>query len=154
MSTPDEKIIATALKRFKRLEEVEAENRRLALEDLKFSLGDQWDEAIRRARETDPNGARPCLTLDKTDQYIRQVVNDCRQNKPSIKIRPKDSGADVETADVLSGVVRQIEDQSDADIAYDTAVEMASRAGFGFLRVVTDYADDAGFVQDIFIREI
>lgn len=147
-------ILATALERFKRCEEAESENRSRAREDLSFSLGEQWDEAVRRARQNDPNGARPCLTVDKLDQYVRQVVNDARQNKPAIKPRAKDAGADVETAEVLAGIVRHIEDQSSADIAYDTAAEMATRAGFGFLRVVTDYASDDGFEQDILIREV
>jgi hypothetical protein len=150
----DAKILATALERFKRCEEAESENRSRAREDLSFSLGEQWDDAVRRARQNDPNGARPCLTVDKLDQYVRQVVNDARQNKPAIKPRAKDEGADVETAEVLSGIVRHIEDQSSADIAYDTAAEMATRAGFGFLRVVTDYASDDGFEQDILIREV
>ena len=154
MSDKAKTIIATALERFKRCEEAESENRSRSLEDLGFSLGAQWDEAVRRARETDPNGARPCLTVDKLDQYVRQVVNDARQNKPAIKPRAKDAGADVETAEVLAGIVRHIEDQSSADIAYDTAVEMAARAGFGFIRVVTDYCYDEGFEQDILIREV
>jgi hypothetical protein len=154
MSDKTKAIIATALERFKRCEEAESENRGRSLEDLEFSLGSQWDEAVRRARETDPNGARPCLTVDKIDQYVRQVVNDARQNKPAIKPRAKDAGADIETAEVLAGIVRHIEDQSSADIAYDTAVEMAARAGFGFIRVVTDYCYDEGFEQDILIREV
>ena len=54
----------------------------------------------------------------------------------------------------MAGIVRHIEDQSSADIAYDTAVEMAARASFGYIRVVTDYADDDGFSQDIFIRAV
>jgi len=154
MTDKTDKIIATALERFKRCEDAESEIRNQALEELKFSLGEQWPEEIRRARETDPNGARPCLTVDKLDQYIRQVVNDARQNKPAIKPRPKDDGADVETAEVLQGLCRQIEDHSNADVAYDIAVEMAARAGFGFIRVVTDYADDEGFEQDLFIRAV
>lgn len=150
----DAAILATALERFKRCEEAESDNRKRAREDLSFSLGEQWDETVRRARQNDPNGARPCLTVDKLDQYVRQVVNDSRQNKPAIKPRAKDEGADVETAEVLAGIVRHIEDQSSADIAYDTAAEMATRAGFGFLRVVTDYSSDEGFEQDVFIREV
>lgn len=153
-SKDQDKILATALERWKRCEEAESDNRTRALADLKFSLGEQWDEAIKRARETDPNGARPCLTVDKLDQYVRQVVNDARQNKPAIKPRPKDSGADPQTAEVLAGIVRHIEDQSSADIAYDTAVEMTARANFGFIRVVTGYADDDGFEQEILIREV
>ena len=73
-------------------------------------------------------------TINKLAPIIRQVVNDARQNKPSITIRPQDSKADVETAEVLSGLVRNIESSSNADIAYDTAVENAVSGGFGYMR--------------------
>lgn len=154
MSEKDDKIIATALERFKHCEDAESAARDQAMDELKFSLGEQWPEEIRKERESDPNGARPCLTVDKLDQYIKQVVNDARQNKPGIKIRPRDDGADPETAEVLQGLARQIEDQSCADVAYDTAVEMAARCGFGYVRIVTDYEDDEGFEQGIFIRAV
>ena len=150
----DRKIIEEALERFRVCRDREAEARAQSLEELKFSLGEQWPDAIKRARESDPNGARPCLTVDKLDQYVRQVVNDARQNKPGIIVRPKDSGADVETADVLQGLIRHVEDQSSADIAYDTGVEMTARCGFGFLRLVTDYCDDESFYQDLLIRPV
>ena len=40
-------------------------------EDLKFSdpsNPQQWDETVKRAREADPGGARPCLVMDHTGQ--------------------------------------------------------------------------------------
>ena len=150
----DEKIIEEALKRFRYCEEAEQKNRNRALDDLRFSLGEQWPDDVRRARETDPNGARPCLTVNKLGQYVRQVVNDSRQNKPAIKVRPVDSGSDPEVAEMLQGLVRHIEDNSRADIAYDTAIEFAVRAGFGFIRVLTDYEDDESFNQDAFIKTV
>lgn len=150
----DDKIIRQALEEFKTCEEAEEKNRTRYLDSLKFSLGDQWPETIRRARESDPNGARPCLTLDKVNQYVKQVVNDARQNRPSIKPRPVDDLADPEVAEVLQGVIRHIEDQSKADVSYDTAIEMATRGGFGYIRVMNDYAEDDGFEQDIFIKPV
>lgn len=152
--TADQKIIEEAIKRFKACEEAESRLREQALSDLKFSLGEQWPDEIRRARENDVNGARPCLTVDKLGQYVRQVVNDSRQNKPSIKVRPVDSGADPEVADVMQGVVRHIEDNSRADIAYDSSIEFAVRAGFGYIRVVTDYADEDSFDVDAYIKAV
>jgi hypothetical protein len=37
---------------------------------------------------------RPCLTINRLPSFIRQVVNDARQNKPSINVHPVDSHAD------------------------------------------------------------
>ena len=134
--------------------ELESAVRTMMLDDLRFCTLDQWPAAIRAERENDPNGARPCLTIDKINQYIVQVVNDFRQNRPAVKVRPVDGGSDVETAKVFQGLVRHIEDQSSADIAYETALESAVRIGLGFFRVLTDYSGDSGFEQTIKIARV
>lgn len=150
----DKKIIEEALSRFKHCEEMESHNREQALEDLKFSLGDQWDDKVRRFREADPNGVRPCLTVDKIGQYVRQVTNDARQNRPSVKVLPVDDNADPHTAEVLQGWIRHTENNSTADIAYDVGGEMAVRAGFGFIRVITQYESDDSFAVEPVIKAV
>jgi len=157
-------ILKGALEAFKISEETEAENRADALEDIRFSrLGEQWPEAVKRQRELD---GRPCLTINKLAPVIRQVVNDARQNRPSMKVHPADSRADPETAEVISGMLRNIEQSSDADVAYDTGIEHAITGGFGYWRVNLDFAlgaiseSDIGslgasaFEQDICIRRV
>lgn len=140
-----------ARERFKRCEESSKDDRKRYIEDVKFAAGEQWPEAIRKLREGDD---RPVLVVDKIGQYIRQVVNDSRQSRPSVKIRPVDSDADVETADILQGLCRHIEDRSNADVAYDTALECAVKGGFGYVRVNTEYAHDSTFEQEICIKRI
>lgn len=134
--------------------DAESDERKKMLDDMKFCTLDQWDSRIRAARESDPNGARPCLTVDKINQYVVQVTNDMRQNRPSIKVRPVDDWADVKTAKVLQGLVRHIEDQSNAGVAYETAGESAVKVGLGFFRITTDYVSPDSFDQEIFIRRI
>lgn len=140
-----------ARERFKRCEEASKDDRKRYIEDVKFAAGEQWPETIRTQREGD---GRPILVVDKIGQYIRQVVNDSRQSRPSVKIRPVDSDADVETADILQGLCRHIEDRSNADVAYDTALECAVKGGFGFVRINTEYAHDSTFEQEICIKRI
>ncbi len=133
----------------------EDSERQKMLDDLRFCTLDQWPADIRKDRENDlENGPRPCLTIDKINQYIVQVVNDMRQGKPGINVRPQDDAADIETAKILKGLVRNIEDQSKADIAYATAGENAAKIGLGFLRVVTEYVSEDSFDQEIFIRPL
>lgn len=121
-----------------------------ALDDFNFArLSEQWPLKIRRQRELD---GRPCLTVNRLPSFIRQVVNDARQNKPSINAHPVDSQADVETAEIINGLFRHIEQSSDADVAYDTALEHAVTGGFGYFGVNTRYATDDGFEQDIVIE--
>ena len=129
----DERLLAQARADFARAVEAGREDRREAAEDLRFSrLGEQWPEAIRRARELE---GRPCLTLNRLPAFIRQVVNEARQNRPAITCHPVDSAADPATAEVLNGLIRNIEQSSDADVAYDTALDFAVTCGFGVLRI-------------------
>src|SRR5437867_5723176 len=128
--TDDEAILQQARDAYSLAREWWADNQREAREDLEFArLGRQWDERIRRQRELEQ---RPCLTFNKMPAFIRQVVNDARQNKPAIKVHPQDSGADPKTAEIINGLIRNIETTSDADVAYDTAIEHAVGQGFGF----------------------
>ncbi len=150
--TPDEQLYEEALELFKKAAEAEADNRKDALDDLRFArLGEQWPEKIRQEREDE---GRPVLTINRMPTFIRQVVNDSRQNKPSIKVHPVDDHADVKTAEIYNGLIRNIEVISNADIAYDTAIEAAVSCSFGYFRIVTDYAHDDTFDLDILIRRI
>lgn len=142
---------------FKEDQEAFRDNRERMLEDLRFSnpaCPEQWDDAVRRAREQSEGGARPCLTFDQTNQYIAQVVNDSRQNKPGIKVIPVDSGADIEVAEKLEGMIRHIEYSSRASIAYDTAQEYAARIGLGWLRVVPEIVHAERNEQEIRIKRV
>jgi hypothetical protein len=49
---------------------------------------------------------------------------------------------------------RNIEYSSNADVAYDTALDNAVTGGFGYFRITTDYAADDVFDQDIRIERI
>lgn len=136
---------------FDRFQDAWSDDRKRYVDDVKFAHGDQWAEAERKAREKD---GRPCLTVDKLNQYVKQVVNDSRQNRPGIKVRPVDSGADVDTAEILQGLIRHIEDRSNADTAYDTALESAVKGGFGFFRILREYAGQNTFNQELCFKRI
>ena len=153
--TADSKILEAARTHLKECVEAESTERAKMLDDLRFCTLDQWPADIRKERENDlENGPRPCLTIDKINQYIVQVVNDLRQGKPGINVRPQDDQSDVETAKILKGLIRNIEDQSNADIAYATAGESACKIGLGYWRITTEYVSEDSFDQEIFIRSI
>lgn len=137
---------------FQRCQDAESENRLTALSDIRFSqLGEQWPADILKQRQME---GRPCLTINKLKAFIRQVVNDARQNKPSIKVHPVDDNADPETAEVINGLIRNIEYTSNADVAYDTGVEASVSGGFGYWRVTLDYAYDDTFDLDLKIERV
>lgn len=138
-------------KRFKLGMEASAESRDEALEDINFRAGNQWPADIKSRREAQQ---KPCLTINRLPQFERQITNDIRQNRPAINVNPVDDKADPETAEVLQGLIRHIEYDSHADVAYDRAATGAVRGGFGYMRVVTEYAHAEGFEQDIKIKSI
>ena len=148
----DKDTLADARKRFDEIEDHESDMREAWLEDFKFArLSEQWPEGAKRQRELE---GRPCLTINKLPAFIRQVTNATRQNTPSIKCHPVDAGSSKDTAEILDGLIRNIEYVSSADTAYDTALDHAVTGGFGYFRIVTDYADDDSFDQDIKIERV
>lgn len=137
---------------FRLAADAEVENRQTYLDDYKFARKEeQWPADIIKQRETE---GRPVITVSKMNAFIRQVVNDARQNKPSIKVHPADSGADKATAEVINGLIRNIEYTSNADVAYDTATECAVTGGFGYLRVGLDYSYEDSFDMDLSIQRV
>jgi hypothetical protein len=144
-------VIDTALERFNLAMSADSENTELALEDMQFRAGDQWPEEVRQQRKLD---ARPILTINKIPQNIHQLTNNQRQNRPTIKVSPYDDASDVETARVYQGLIRNIENNSNADTAYDQAFDSAVTGGRGFFRIITDYCDPYSFDQEPVIKSI
>ena len=150
----EEDFLQTVRDRYKLCIDADRDNRDRAREALAFRNLEQWDEKNKNERQNDPEGPRPCLVVDKLNQHVMQVVNDERQNRPQIKVRPVDDKGDPEVAKIYDGILRHIQDKSRADVAYDTAFEAAVDGGFGFWRVLTEYNDPLSFEQDIRIKRL
>src|SRR3990167_2624397 len=148
----EESFLKTVRERYRLCIDADRENRERARMALSFRDLNQWDEKTRNERENDIEGARPCLVVDKLNQHVMQVVNDQRQNRVQIKVRPVDDKGDPEVAKIYDGILRHIQDRSRADVAYDTAFECAVDGGFGFWRILTEYCDPLSFEQDIRIK--
>ena len=148
----DKAFIEKALARFKVIADAEESQREQELDDLRFcDPMNQWPDNIRNRREAEGS---PCLTVDRITPVVQQICNEQRQNRPSVKVSPVADGADRETAEIYQGIIRHIEYSSDADVAYDTALESTVRCGRGYFRVLTEYSDPETFEQDIVIRRI
>lgn len=132
-----QKFIETAMKRWKTSADATSETRRDSLDDFKFRIGEQWDEAIKRKR-----GNKVSLTINRTASFCNQVTNEQRQQRPSGTVNPVGSGADVDTAEILQGMVRHIEVNCDAEVADDLAFEHMVIGGFGWLQLYSEYSDD------------
>lgn len=154
--------LATMRSRFTMALSAYSDSREDELDDLRFMAGSpdnqwQWPAdvlATRGSVQGQTINARPCLTINKLPQHVRQVTNEQRQNRPTGKVIPADDKADVEVAEIFDGMVRHIEYISDADVAYDTACDNQVTYGEGYIRILTEYCRDDSFDQDLKIGRI
>lgn len=120
-------------------------NREAAIEDLKFLIGEQWDDMVRLRREA---ARKPTLTINRLPAFLAQVVGQRRMNETTINVVP-DSGGTQAVAGIRKGLIRNIQKQSRADLAYDKALEGAASCGIGNFGVELDYQSEEVFEQVI-----
>ena len=111
----------------------------------------QWDTGAEKDRKA---SGKPVLVLNQLMPYAHQVVNDIRQARLAVRVTPVDNDADKDTAEVLSGLVRNIERTSNALNAYTTASLNAVGAGIGWIRLGAQYTDEQTFDQEPYIDRI
>jgi Phage P22-like portal protein len=144
-------ILIEAKERYRQGQEAWNQYQQGANDTLKFYAGDQWDSQLKMNRD---NAGLPSLTVNKLPSFLRQLTSEIRQNTPSIQIDPKDDQASEDTAEVLSDLIRTIQNESDADTAYDIAATSAAGFGLGFFRIVSEYESVDSFDQKLVIKAI
>lgn len=140
----------TMLERSQEAFSFDTEQRRRVVEDMKFAFvsGHQWDRHLTAKRKN-----RPCYESNRIRQLIRRVTGQQLKNKPQIKVRAVENN-DVDTAEVYNGLIKNIEVQSSAETAYDTANQWAVGGGFGILRVIAEYEGPDTFNQCLKIKTV
>lgn len=133
--------LSRARSQWRSANESESHNRSEGFEDQRFLNLDQWPDRIKQLRSV-PGRERPCLTIDQIGEPFRQLTNRQRESRPAIHINPEDGKANAETAEVLQGIIRAIEYDSDAQIAYATAFEGAVGIGWGYARLRSEFDGD------------
>lgn len=147
----DDDILSLAITRMDDSYSAEREHRERAEDDLRMVTGDQWPDEERQQRERD---MRPTLTINLLAQNVRQVTGQIRALNPAIRVTAADSAASKDTAEIIEGMVRHIEYQSDASSVYEQAAESAAACSMGYWRVRADYADVDTFDQELMIERI
>jgi hypothetical protein len=142
----DDDVHALALKRWQAGYERDRDNIDAAYEDLEFLEGNQWPAEAIAIRQSED---RPIQTFNRMPQFVRQITGDLRLARPSIKVVPVDSGADRAIARIRAGVIRCVENRSDAQAAYCHAADQQVAAGIGHWRVIKEHADDTTFNQEL-----
>ena len=144
-------IIATARKRIDEAQASDIDNRDRAQDDLRYLIGDQWPEEVRTEREGE---GKPCLTINRLPQFVRQVTGQIREMNPAIRVVASDSAATEEVAEIYAGLIKQIEYASSAATIYEGGAESAAACGIGHWRVRADYAKGMTFEQECLIERI
>jgi hypothetical protein len=124
-------------------------NREAAVEDLRFMVGDQWDDFVRQRREA---ARKPVLTVNRLPAFVAQIVGARRQNETVIDILP-DQGGTIDIAKIRKGLLRNIQKESRAELAYDKGLENQTICGIGNFAVELDYENDDVFEQKIMIKQ-
>lgn len=156
--SPDkaEKVLKRAYKRFKQFMDWEGEFRDRFVEDIRFEFGDpdnrwQWDATMLQHRDDD---RRPSLTFNLTYIDCLLVINQIKKRPPSISVRPTGMGATTKSAEMASGLVREIGRASNAPAIYVKAAESLVPGGVGYWRVLTEFEEEMSFDQVIRIRSV
>lgn len=149
----DRDLIAEARARFTLAEEAENEERASHLDALKFRSGDHWPAVLQQGQE-DGQPAPLTMVIDRLNPMIQQTINAYRKSPLAMRVRPKGGGASKQVADLLEGALRDIEQQSEADISYCVALDQAVGQGLGYFRLVTEYEDERSFQQVLRIKSL
>lgn len=136
----------------------EAENgwrtvRQQALEDLRFYRGTQWDAQLLRVAKVKNE---PMLTVNRLPQFTKQIENELRQREMSIQAHCLDQTGSDDVANVFSGLIRAIEQESHARSHYIHAAgeNGALVPGFGYIKAELDYVSPTSFEQKIKITSV
>jgi len=148
----DRETLTIALRRFQLVNDAEREWRRRAAEELEFvDECKHWSEDQLAER-----GTRPCLEFDLVGPAIDQVVNNTRQNPPEARVAGVGGGADRAIAQVTMGMLRNIDNDSGAEIVWTHAHELAAKIGRGWVKVHFEFEDDPEhlFYQKVVLRRV
>jgi len=100
------------------------------------------------------NDNKPRYTFDLTSPIVDQVSGALDMANFSIKVSPAGGQASEDTAKILSGLIRNIENLSYATDIYSAAGRNMVTAGIDGWRVVHKYVDSDSFNQDLVIEPI
>ena len=100
------------------------------------------------------NVNRPRYQFDTVNPIIDQIASEIEQADYDIRVSPAGGNATKNVAATYDGIIRNIENLSNARQIYSQAARGMITGGFDAWRVCQKYADDNSFDQDIMIEKI
>lgn len=119
-------------------------------EDMRFVLGDQWDENVKTRRES---AKKPTLTINRLPAFIGQYLGAFLQSDTTIKLNPTRGGTKT-VAEIRQGLVRTIMRTGYAKLAKAEAAKSQYICGVGnFALEVIDSEYDV-FTRDMRLKPL
>ena len=109
----------------------------------------QWD-----AQATKAFTGRPRYTLDKVNDLVDDIAGAIEQSDFDIQILPAGGDATKGLAKTYDGLIRNIQNLSNASDVYDASTRFMIRAGMDGWRVNQRWGDNNTFDQDLYIDTI
>lgn len=100
------------------------------------------------------NVNRPRYQFDTVNPIIDQIASEIEQADYDIRVSPSGGNATKDIASTYDGIIRNIENLSNAKQIYSQAARGMITGGFDAWRVCQKYADDNSFDQDLMIEKI
>lgn len=139
------------LEALKKDQDADTDNRERARDAHRFlDVEDgQWEPEYAEASRD-----KPRYQFDMTSALVDQICDDIEELDFSVKIKPSGGDATKEDAKLLDGMVRNIEQISNAHDTYELSGRNMVTSGFDAWLIKADYADPDSFDQDLLICPI
>ncbi len=125
-------------------------NQVAGVEDLNFLIGNQWDADVQAQREA---ALKPTLTLNRLPAFVGQVVGRRKQNETQVRI-VADTGGTEDAAAVREDLLRSVQRNAQASLAYDNAFLGSVTCGIGNFQVIPEYESNDVFEQKLSVKPI
>jgi len=132
-------------------QEADHDNREMSREAHLFldKRDGQWEPYWWEANQN-----KPRYTFDNVNPIVDQVASEIEQADFDIRVSPAGGNATKDIASTYDGLIRNIENISNAKQVYSQAARGMVTGGFDAWRVSQKFADDNSFDQDIVIEKI
>lgn len=133
-----QKVHQTALREFNRTQSAQRDERLQCVSDRRFAYvpGAQWEGLEEQFAN------RPRYEVNKVYLSLMRIINEYRNNRISVDFVSKDGSKNDDLADVLDGLYRADEQDSNAEEAYDNAFDEGAAGGIGGWRLRACYENE------------
>jgi len=109
----------------------------------------QWEDSV-----SDDFSGRPRYTLDRCNDIVDDIAGEMEQADFNISIKPAGGDSTKDLAKTYDGLIRYIENLSNATDIFNAAGRSMVAAGFDCWRVAQRWGDNNSFDQDLYIDPI